>query len=67
MLALSMVMFALSAAHLAMFISLVEFLETDSFARSGIKGWAVVYLPSITVRQVSLAKIFADWVEVHSV
>jgi len=65
MLALSVVMYAASAAHLALFISRIEVFLADPSARVDVKDWAVVYLPSINVCQVLLAKISANWGEVH--
>jgi len=66
MLALSVVMYAVSATHWALFLSRVEVFQANPLAKLDIIDWVVIYLPSINVRRVSFAKISADWGEVHS-
>jgi len=62
MLALSVVMYAVSTVHWALFLSRVEVFEVDPSSPVDIKDWVVNYLPSITYVLSDVIVLWRAWV-----
>ncbi|KAH9969510.1 hypothetical protein BC827DRAFT_4076 [Russula dissimulans] len=62
MLALSVVMYSVSATHWALFIYHIEVLEANPFADLDMKYWAAVWLPSINYILSDAIVLWRAWV-----